>query len=408
MEQLFEKYASLAINIGVNVQPGQDLVVRSALSSAPFTRKVVKKAYEAGAKNVIVQWTDDTCTRLHYDLAPDEAFNEVPDYLIPMYDEFVTKNYALLSIVSVDPDLLNGVPVERIAAANKASGEAMVDFRRAMQADKISWSIVAVPSPAWSAKVFPDLVTEEEQMDALWNAIFKATRADLEDPVAAWTDHVANLNAKSDFLNNGKFHAIHLQAPGTDLTLELPEKHLWCAADSTNVNGASFMANIPTEEVFTLPARNGTNGVVTSKKPLSYGGNLIENFSLTFKDGKVVDFTAEKGYDTLKTLLNTDEGARHLGELALVPHSSPISTSNIIFYNTLFDENASVHLALGSAYAFNLVGGKEMSPEELETAGANQSITHVDFMVGDADMNIDAISKDGTKTPIFRNGEWVI
>ena len=408
MEQLFEKYAALAVNIGVNVQKGQGLVVRSALSSAPFTRKVVKKAYEAGAKNVIIQWTDDECTRMHYDLAPDEAFSEVPDYLVPMYDEFVSKNYALLSIVSVDPDLLNGVPVERIAAANKASGEKMVEFRRAMQADKISWSIVAVPSPAWSAKVFPDLATEEAQMDALWNAIFKATRADLADPVAAWTDHVANLNAKSDFLNNGKFHAIHLQAPGTDLTLELPKKHLWCAADSTNVNGAAFMANIPTEEVFTLPARNGTNGVVTSTKPLSYGGNLIENFSLTFKDGKVVDFTAEKGYDTLETLLNTDEGARHLGELALVPHSSPISTSNIIFYNTLFDENASVHLALGSAYAFNLVGGKEMSPEELEAEGANQSITHVDFMVGSAEMNIDAISEDGTKTPIFRDGEWVI
>ena len=408
MEKLFEKYAALAVNIGVNVQPGQGLVVRSSLSSAPFTRKIVKKAYEAGAKNVIVQWTDDACTRLHYDLAPDEAFSEVPDYLVPMYDEFVTKNYALLSIVSVDPDLLNGVPASRIAAATKASGEKMIEFRRAMQADKISWSIVAVPSPAWSAKVFPDLATEEEQMDALWNAIFKATRADLEDPVAAWTDHVANLNAKADFLNNGKFHAIHLQAPGTDLTLELPAKHLWCAADSTNVNGASFMANIPTEEVFTLPAANGTNGVVTSTKPLSYGGNLIENFSLTFKDGKVIDFTAEKGYDTLETLLNTDEGARHLGELALVPHSSPISMSNTIFYNTLFDENASVHLALGSAYAFNLIGGKEMTPEQLEAAGANQSITHVDFMVGGAEMNIDAIAADGSKTAIFRDGEWVI
>ena len=408
MEQLLEKYAALAVNIGVNIQSGQGLVVRSSLSSAPFTRKIVKKAYEAGAKNVIIQWSDDACTRLHYDLAPDEAFSEVPDYLVPMYDEFVQKNYALLSIVSVDPDLLNGVPVERIAAANKASGEKMVEFRRAMQADKISWSIVAVPSPAWSAKVFPDLATEEEQMDALWRAIFKATRADLDDPVAAWTEHVANLNSKSDFLNNGKFHAIHLQAPGTDLTLELPEKHLWCAADSTNVNGAAFMANIPTEEVFTLPSRNGVNGTVTSKKPLSYGGNLIENFSLTFKDGKVIDFTAEKGYDTLETLLNTDEGARHLGELALVPHSSPISTSNIIFYNTLFDENASVHLALGSAYAFNLVGGKEMSPEELKAAGANESITHVDFMVGDAEMNIDAIAKDGSRTPIFRDGEWVI
>ena len=408
MEQLLEKYAALAVNIGVNIQKGQTLLIRSSISSAPFVRLIVKKAYEAGAKDVNILWTDDAITRLRYDLAPDEAFKDFPDYLVKALEDAVENNHALLSIVSVDPDLLNGVPAERIADATKAAGMALDEVRRAMQADKVSWSIVAVPSEAWAAKVFPDLATSEAQIDALWHAIFSATRADLDDPVAAWKSHVATLNQKSDFLNDNKFHALHFEAPGTDLTIELPKKHLWCAADSVNAAGTTFTANIPTEEVFTMPLKTGVNGVVTSKKPLSYGGNLIDNFSLTFKDGAVTDFTAETGYDTLKTVIDTDEGSKYLGEVALVPHSSPISTSNLTFYNTLFDENASIHLAIGSAYAFNLVGGKEMSKEELKAEGANDSITHVDFMIGCAKMNIDAIATDGTKTPIFRNGEWVI
>ena len=408
MDHLLEKYASLAVNIGVNIQKGQKLLIRSSISSAPFARLVVKKAYEAGANNVEILWSDDEITRLRYDLAPDESFKDFPGYYVKAHEDAVEENHAILSIVSVDPDLLNGVPSERIAEANKAAGMAMDVFRRALQADKISWSIIAVPSAAWAAKVFPNLETSEEQVEALWNAIFNATRADLDDPVAAWESHVKTLVQKSDFLNDNKFHALHFKAPGTDLTIELPKKHLWCAAESVNAAGATFTANVPTEEVFTLPLKTGVNGVVTSKKPLSYGGNLINNFSLTFKDGAVTDFTAETGYDTLKTILDTDEGSKYLGEVALVPHSSPISTSNLTFYNTLFDENASIHLALGSAYAFNLEGGKSMSQEELEAAGANSSITHVDFMIGCAEMDIDAIATSGTRTPIFRGGEWVI
>jgi len=408
MDKLLEKYASLAVNIGVNIQKGQSLLIRSSLTSAPFTRLIVKKAYEAGAKEVNVQWTDDEITRMRYELAPDESFEDYPEYMVHLHDEVVKKNYALLSIVSVDPDLLNGIPVQRIAAANKTAGEALENFRIALQADKISWSIVAVPSPAWAAKVFPNFKDSEEQVEALWNAIFKATRADLENPVLAWQEHIQSLVNKANFLNDSKFKTIHLTAPGTNLYLDLPEKHLWCAAESTDATGKTFTANIPTEEVFTLPAKKGVNGKVTSTKPLSYGGNLIENFTFTFENGAVVDFSAEKGYDTLKTLLETDEGSKYLGELALVPHSSPISKSNLTFFNTLFDENASVHLALGSAYSFNLNGGKEMTAKELLEAGANKSITHVDFMVGCAEMNIDGIAYDGTITSIFRNGEWVI
>jgi len=408
MENLLNKYAELAVNIGVNIQKGQTLLIRASISSAPFTRLIVKKAYEAGAKNVNILWSDDEISRLRFDLAPDDSFKEFPEYYVKAHEDAVEKNHALLSVVSVDPDLLNGVPAKRIAQANKTAGMAMDGFRRALQSDKVSWSIVAVPCAAWAAKVFPNLATSEEQIDALWNAIFSATRADLENPVAAWATHIENLVQKSDFLNDNKFHALHFEAPGTDLTIELPKNHLWCAAESVNAAGTTFTANIPTEEVFTMPLKTGVNGIVTSKKPLSYGGNLIDNFSLTFKDGAIIDFTAETGYDTLKALIDTDEGSKYLGEVALVPHSSPISTSNLTFYNTLFDENASVHLAIGSAYAFNLIGGKEMSPDELAAEGANQSITHVDFMIGCAEMNINALSTDGIKTPIFRDGEWVI
>ncbi len=407
MEHLLEKYAELTVKIGMNVQEGQKVLVRSPLSAAPFTRKVVKKAYEVGAKDVTVLWADDETTRIRYDLAPDEAFKEFPAYYVKAHEDAVEENHALLSIVSENPDLLKGIPAERIATATKAAGTAMDNFRQAIQSDKISWSIVAVPSEAWAQKVFPDLPAEEG-IDALWNAIFKATRIDLEDPIGAWEGHINTLSEKGDFLNEKKFKALHFQAPGTDLTIELPEKHLWCAAGSINAQGKSFVANIPTEEVFTMPLKEGVNGTVSSTKPLSYGGNVIDNFSITFEKGRIVDYKAETGYETLKHLVETDEGSHYLGEVALVPHSSPISMSNLTFFNTLFDENASVHLAIGSAYAFNLDGGKTMSKEELAENGANQSITHVDFMVGSAEMNIDAIDEDGSETPIFRKGEWVL
>jgi len=407
MEKLLEKYAALAVNIGVNIQPGQKLLIRSAISVADFTRLVVKKAYEAGAKDVYVLWNDDVVTRTRYDLAPDEAFTEFPAYQLKAMEDAVAEGYALFSISSADPDLLKGIPAERIAEANKTESTALKDIYNAIQADKVSWCIMSAPSPAWAAKVFPELETTKEQMDALWHAIFSATRADLDDPVGAWKSHVEKLTTKTNMLNEEKFHALHLSAPGTDLTIELPEKHLWAGAESYNEKGDSFVANMPTEEVFTLPKKDGVNGIVTSTKPLSYGGNLIDNFTITFKDGRITDFTAEKGYDTLKHLIETDEGSHYLGEIALVAHSTPISTSGLTFYNTLFDENASIHLAIGSAYAFNLEGGKTITEDELLAHGANQSLTHVDFMIGSGEMNIDGIKADGTKTPIFRDGEWV-
>lgn len=407
MQQLLEKYAALAVKIGMNVQKGQKVLVRASLETAEFVREIVKKAYEAGAKDVVVYWTDDATTRIRYEMAPDEAFLEASDFYVKMHMDAVEENWALLSVVAANPDLLKGIPAERVATANKVMSTAMDGFRAAIQSDRISWSIVAVPSKAWSAKVFPEL-PEEEQMDALWKAIFKATRVDLKDPVSAWEKHIAILEEKSAYLNEKSFHALHFQAPGTDLTVELPEGHLWCAAGSINAKGDRFVANMPTEEVFTMPARNGVNGVVSSTKPLSYAGNLIDNFSLTFENGRIVDYSAEEGYDTLKHLIETDEGSHYLGEVALVAHNSPISNSNLTFFNTLFDENASVHLAIGSAYAFNMEGGKTMTKEELAAKGANQSLTHVDFMIGSGEMDISAIDKNGKETPIFRSGDWAI
>ncbi|HWO96500.1 MAG TPA: aminopeptidase [Bacillus sp. (in: firmicutes)] len=406
-QQNLEKYADLAVRVGVNIQKGQTLVINAPLAAAEFVRKAVKKAYEAGAKNVHVEWNDDEVTRTKYELAPDEAFSEYPLWKAKGYEEMAENGAAFLSITASNPDLLKGIDPNRISAANKASGSAMATFRQYIQADKVSWSVIAVPSKEWAKKVFPQ-AGEEEAVQLLWEAIFNATRINLADPVQAWKEHDENLHTKADYLNSKHYKKLHYKAPGTDLTVELPDKHIWIGAGSVSEKGQPFMANMPTEEVFTLPLKEGVNGTVTSTKPLSYGGNLIENFTLTFENGRIIDIKAEAGYETLKRLVETDEGSHYLGEIALVPHDSPISQSNIIFYNTLFDENASNHLAIGSAYAFSLEGGKQMSKEELEQHGANTSITHVDFMIGSAEMDIDGELADGTKEPIFRKGNWAI
>ncbi|WP_350019435.1 aminopeptidase [Priestia flexa] len=404
-ERNIEKYAELAVKVGVNIQPGQVLHISADVASASFVREIAKKAYEAGAKSVDVDFKDDYLVRLKYEKAADEVFEEFPAWRVQEREALVENGGAVLSVISSSPDLLKGVDGKRIATFQRVSGQAMKKFREAIQSDKISWSIVAVPSKEWAAKVFPD-APEDQQEEKLWEAIFKAVRVDQENPVAAWTKHNDNLHEKVDILNEKHFAKLHYKAPGTDLTIELPEKHIWVGAGSVNEKGHDFMANMPTEEVFTVPKKDGVNGQVTSSKPLSYAGNLIENFTLTFENGKIIGVKAEHGEETLKQLIDTDEGAKYLGEVALVPHNSPISQSDIIFYNTLFDENASNHLAIGSAYSFCLEGGKTMSKDELTENGANDSITHVDFMIGSAEMDIDGIKADGTSEPVFRKGNW--
>ncbi|EJL42923.1 aminopeptidase [Brevibacillus agri] len=404
-ELLFDRYADLAVKVGVNVQPMQTLVVTAPLSAAPFVRKVARKAYEAGAKHVHIDWTDDELTRMKYDLAPDEAFADYPQWKAKGLEEMAENGAAFLYINSTNPDLLKGVKLERIATANKAAGQALRTFRNYTMSDKVSWSVIAVPSPEWAAMVFPDLPADE-QVPALWDAIFRATRVDTDDPVQAWHEHHATLNSKVEQLNAKQYRYLHYEAPGTQLTIELPDRHIWIGGGSVNEKGAAFMANMPTEEVFTAPKKDGVNGTVRSTKPLSYHGNVIENFTLTFEQGKIVSVSAEKGEEALKQLVATDEGSHYLGEVALVPHQSPISLSNIIFYNTLFDENASNHLAIGSAYSVNIEGGAAMSQEELAARGINTSLVHVDFMIGSAEMNIDGETADGVREPLFRNGNW--
>lgn len=409
MNSMFEanltKYAELAVKIGVNIQPNQYLYIAASIESAPFVQVVTKIAYEIGAKQVFVDYTDDQITRARYELAPEDSFDFFPPWKVQEREWLAEEGAAFMSIVSQSPDLLSGIDSKRIAAFQKASGTALNKYRQYVQSDKISWTVIAAPSKQWARKVFPDL-PEENQVDALWDAIFKATRADLDNPVEAWAQHNDNLHEKVDYLNNKNYAKLHYTAPGTDLTIELPKGHLWCGAGSVNEKGEEFMANMPTEEVFTVPHKDGVNGYVSSTKPLSYGGNIIDNFKITFENGRIVKVEAEQGEEVLKNLVATDEGSHYLGEVALVPFHSPISQSNILFYNTLFDENASNHLAIGSAYAFCIEGGKSMSPDELKAHGLNESITHVDFMIGSAQMDIDGITADGHAEPVFRNGNW--
>lgn len=400
-----EKYAELAVKVGVNIQKGQILVVNTTLDSAEFVRQIVKKAYEAGAQNVVVNWSDDVVSRTKYELAPDEEFTTYPVWRAKEMEDFVEKGAAFMAIVSSSPDLLKGINPERISNFQKAAGTALAKYRQAAQSDKVSWTVIAAPSPAWASKVFPD-APSDQQVSLLWDAIFKAVRVDTENPVDAWKKHDETLHEKVNYLNERHYQKLHYTAPGTDLTIELPHNHLWVGAGSVNENGFEFMANMPTEEVFTVPHREGVNGTVASTKPLSYGGNIIDRFSVTFENGRIVDYKAEEGEEFLKRLVETDEGSHYLGEVALVPFNSPISQSNVLFYNTLFDENASNHLAIGSAYAFCIEGGKKMSSEELKENGLNESITHVDFMIGSAEMDIDGITADGKTEPVFRKGNW--
>ncbi|HJG21644.1 aminopeptidase [Enterococcus durans] len=400
-----EKYARLIVETGVSVKKDHTVVLQINVDQAPLARLITKEAYQSGAAEVIVQWTDDVIQKEFLSHAANDRLEQIPQYKIDQTNDWVAKGASRISVVSSDPEAFAGIDSDRVATFQAASGKALTNLRKATQANKVSWTVVAAAGKQWAAKVFPDL-PEEEQVDALWNQIFKTTRVYEEDPILAWEKHDETLAQKAAELNKEQFSALHYTAPGTDIIIGLPKNHLWEGAGSYNARGEKFMANMPTEEVFTAPDYRRINGYISSTKPLSYAGTTISGMTFTFKDGKVIDFSAEQGQDVLAKLLDTDEGARSLGEVALVPDPSPISQSGIIFYNTLFDENASNHLALGAAYAFSVEGGTEMTDEELAEAGLNRSQTHVDFMVGSDKMNIDGIREDGSTVPVFRNGNW--
>lgn len=400
------KYASLAVNIGVNIQKDNILVISSPIETAEFARLITEEAYKSGAKDVIVHYGDPKLTKIKLENSSLETISNIPEWQAESYNYYARQEACFISISASDPDGLKGVPVEKIGASQKARTSALKEYFDNSMSNKCRWCVLSVPTLSWAKKVFPK-VSDDEAMESLWDVIFKTVRVDTENPVNAWKKHNAYLEEKIKFMNNNNFKSVHLKsANGTDLNIELPEGHIWAGGSEGDVNGIPFNANIPTEEVFTLPKKTGVNGIVYSSKPLSYGGNLIDNFSITFKDGKAIDFTAETGYDVLKQMLESDEGAKYLGEVAFVPYNSPISNSKLIFFNTLFDENAACHLAFGRAYESCVKDADKYSEEELEKIGVNNSVIHVDFMIGTSDLEITGINKNGEAIQIFSNGNW--
>ncbi|HEM5933552.1 TPA: aminopeptidase [Streptococcus suis] len=402
------KYAKLLVSTGINVQPGHTVQLTIGVEQAELARLIVKEAYAHGAKEVLVNWLDDVIARERLVNVDVELLEQVHPQRITEMNYLLERKASRLVVLSEDPGAYDGVDPEKLSRNARALSQALNPMRQASQANKISWTLGAASGLEWAKKVFPNAASDEEAVDLLWDQIFKTCRIYEEDPIKAWEEHEARLVAKAKVLNDEQFVKLHYTAPGTDLVLGMPKNHLWEAAGSVNAQGEHFIANMPTEEVFTAPDYRVADGYVTSTEPLSYNGNIIEGIKVTFKDGEIVDVTAEKGDEVMKKLVFDNAGARGLGEVALVPDKSPISQSGVTFFNTLFDENASNHLAIGQAYAFSIEGGTEMSQEELKEAGLNRSDVHVDFMIGSNKMNIDGIREDGTRVPIFRDGEWAI
>ncbi|MEJ6348733.1 aminopeptidase [Holzapfeliella sp. He02] len=404
-ETLLGKYADLTIQTGVAVKPGDTIVLQIATDQREFAHLLAEKAYEQGAAEVIVKWQDETLNRLNLLHADEDRLTTFSSSQEAQVNEWLDKKVKRISVISNNPDALSGVDQNRLAKMQSAMTKGMLPIRRATQNNDLSWTIVGAASEGWAKHVFPD-VSPAEAVDKLWHEIFKTTRIYAENPIEAWQEHKTNLRQKAKVLNDKQFKALHYTSDLTDITIGLPQNHIWHSAGAVNRDGEEFMPNMPTEEVFTAPDFRYIDGVIASTKPLSYSGQLIEGIKVTFKDGQITKITADKGQETLEHLIQTDDGAKSLGEVALVPYSSPISQSQIIFFNTLFDENASNHVAIGAAYPFSIENGTEMSPIELRKNGLNVSQTHVDFMVGSNKMNIEGIAEDGSRFQVFENGEW--
>lgn len=399
-------YANILLTKGLNLQKGQILVINAPVESSAFVTILTKEAYTCGASQVVCNWRCDDTTRLRYEYESQEQFETFPDWRREFSLSYYRQNAAFLSLISANPYLMSGIDTKKIFAWQKAQNEALKEYIDGMMASKTTWLVAAVPSKVWASILYPGL-EDDAACDALWNQILQSSRADGADPLADWDAHLANLAARRQWMTEQHFTALHYtNSLGTDLTIRLPENHIWQGGAETSASGISFNANIPTEEIYTAPRADGVDGVVYSTKPLVYNGNVIDTFHLVFKDGKVVEAHAETGDDVLQKLVAIDEGASRLGEVALIPYHSPISLSNILFYETLFDENASCHLALGASYPTCLAGGAEMTKEETEQAGLNDSMIHVDFMVGSPDLSITGIKADGSKVPVFLNGDW--
>lgn len=400
-----KKYARLAVQVGVNLQKGQILLLRSPITCKDFARQIVDVAYELGARDVDIEWNDEESSLIRYLKAPEDVFEEFPKWKIEKYNSLLEKEVCIINIDSSNPTIFKDVDPIRMQKSSKAYNKNIPLWRDAIISDKIRWTIVSAPSKEWASKVFPNL-DEDTAIDKLWDYIFKCTRIDTDDPIASWEKHNSKLAEKVKFLNNYRFKSLYFKSTKTDLHIDLPEGHIWAGGASTDPNNIEFTANIPTEEVYTLPHKFKVNGIVSNTKPFIYNGTIIDNFTLTFKYGKVVDYNAEVGYDSLKALLELDNGSCYLGEVALVENNSPISNTGIVYYTTLYDENASCHLALGSAYKTSIENGSEIPKDEMDKLGINDSIIHEDFMIGSGDMDIVGITENGEEIQIFKNGNW--
>lgn len=405
-DERLERLATTAIHVGLGLAEGQELVMTAPLDALPLARRITEQAYRAGASLVTTLFTDEQATLMRFTHGRGDGFDRAPAWLFEGMAAAFRGNAARLAIMGEDPSLLARADSDKVARANRARSRAYKPALELISNFAINWTIVAAATPAWARAVFPN-EPEDAALARLWDAIFVISRVDGDDPVADWAAHNANLRSRAAHLNSRRFAALRFRGPGTDLTVGLADGHRWDGGADTAKNGIACSPNIPTEEVFTTPHKNRVDGHVTSTKPLSYQGTLIEGIAVRFEAGRIVEAKAKSGEEVLRKVIETDEGARRLGEVALVPHSSPIAQSELLFYNTLFDENAASHIALGQAYAKGIENGGAMSEDELAARGANRSLIHIDWMIGSGETDVDGIGPDGSASPVMRKGEWV-
>jgi aminopeptidase len=414
-EQNLEKYAEVIIKVGLNLQPGQRLLIGApifatkgvSLELTPLVRLITKKAYQAGARLVDVNWDDDYLQLIRFQNAPSDSFEEYPIWKVDTAIKFVETGDALLVIYAENPNLLIDQDPKKIGVTQQTAFKYCKPLMDKAVRNATNWLIVTAPINGWVDKVLPEL-PQKNRKPQLWDTLFEICRIKNDDPVSAWKEHVAQLASRSIYLNKKQYDSLKFTAPGTDLIIGLPKSHLWHSGSIKSQNGINFVPNIPTEEIFTIPNKDKTEGVVRSTKSLYFSGSLVEDYSLIFSKGKVVEVSAKKGEEFLNKLIKTDEGASYLGEIALVPHKSPISRSGILFYNILIDENASNHIALGRGYKFCFKDGETLSDNEFVALGGNNSLIHIDCMFGSGEMDVDGITKEGASEPIMRKGEWVL
>jgi aminopeptidase len=400
-----DRLAEVAIKVGLALKPGQDLLLTAPAAALPLVRRIAEHAYRAGAGIVTPILSDEAVTLSRYRFGRDDGFDRAAGWLYEGMSKAFAANTARLAIVGDNPMLLSGEDPAKVARASKANSVAYQPALEKIVRFDINWNIIAYPNPSWAKQVFPG-DDEDVAVAKLADAIFAASRVDNDDPIAAWTTHNATLRNRTEWLNGQRFHALHYSGPGTELTIGLADGHEWQGGASTAKNGITCNANIPTEEVFTTPHARRVSGHVVSTKPLSYQGTLIDGIKVKFEEGRIVEAKAACGEEVLNKVLDTDEGARRLGEVALVPHSSPISKSGLLFFNTLFDENAACHIALGQCYSKCFVDGTKLTPEQIASQGGNQSLIHIDWMIGSDQIDIDGVHADGRRVPVFRKGEW--